>query len=406
MSDLALGNRATLAGRAATAPLTADLAIVDDIAALEADWRSLQDRAVISPYQIFDFVAPWVRHAAAGAQVRPRIGTVRDASGRIVMIMPFGVANGRLAATAGYLGGTHSNVNMPLVDPEFAARADAVAMAGLIDAYCRRAGADLAVLSHQPRAWLGVTHPFAGLPCLPSTDDVKRVDLGAAFEEAMSGPGTRDLRSKLRRKQARLRGEGAAIGVEALDAPQIERALSAFLDQKAVRLAGMGAGNPFAEPGIAAFLRDASFAGAGRSTGLHWNVVDTATGVLAVQGLVRHGAQVSLMVQSFATSHALARYSPGEVLLADLLARSSRQGVAQVDFGLGDARYKTTWSNASTAMVDCVRPVTPIGHAAASLAHLRTATMRAIKGNDALYGALKTARRRIAAVLPTRSRQA
>ena len=76
------------------------------------------------------------------------------------MILPFGLVR-RLGTTVGvYLGGSHFNVNLPLVDPGL--RLGPGAVTRILDEYCRITGADLLHLYHQPVAWRGVAAlPFS-----------------------------------------------------------------------------------------------------------------------------------------------------------------------------------------------------------------------------------------------------
>ena len=98
------------------------------------------------------------------------------------------------------------------------------------------------------------------------------------------------------------------------------------------------------------------------------------------------------MVQSFDAAHPLAKYSSGEVLFSTLLAEDVEKGAGQLDFGVGDARYKKSWSNATTTMFDLTFAPTAVGRAYAMIEAARSSLLRSIKQNEWLYAGLKTFR--------------
>src|SRR5262245_27991465 len=122
------------------------LSVISKPEHIAREWRDLQNRAAVSPYQAYDLVDAWARHPAEAAGVAPRIGVVRNVAGSIVAILPFGLVR-RLGTTLGvYLGGSHFNVNLPLVDPALPLGPGAVTH--ILDAYCAATGADLLHLYH------------------------------------------------------------------------------------------------------------------------------------------------------------------------------------------------------------------------------------------------------------------
>jgi CelD/BcsL family acetyltransferase involved in cellulose biosynthesis len=307
-------------------------------------------------------------------------------------ILPFGVSSRRGITTASYLGGSHCNLNSPLFDPAFGRSLDRPAVESLLHDYCLAAGADVLVLANQPATWGGHAHVFACLGTQASTDVLARIETDANYESYADAQLSKDARSKLRRKAKKLDEAGARLLV-AHTPDEVDLVLDAYLDQKAKRLAAIGADNPFAEPGVAAFLRQATLAGEGC---LQLFGYVQGTEVLAVAGWLRRGEQASLMIMSFDADADQARNSPGEVLLTRIMAGTLGQGLSRLDFGLGTERYKTTWSNAGTPMFDTTFAVTAKGALYAQLRRLQTAVIRSIKQNHTLFDWLKRLRARVA----------
>jgi CelD/BcsL family acetyltransferase involved in cellulose biosynthesis len=367
------------------------LTITSDLAPLAGDWRTLQAQAAVSPYQTFDLVDAWVRHAARDAGYETRIGAVRNAKGEVVMILPFGLVHRLGTTVAVYVGGSHFNVNLPLVGPSFRLEPDAIAR--MFDAYCRLTGADLLHLSNQPVAWRSVAHPFLCLPHQEAPDNISLIRVKHDdFAKHVATELTRKVRSELRRKAAKFTQAGARM--LRADTPQdVDRFLDAFLAQKAKRLAAQGLDDPFASPGIKSFFRDAALKGLSGAEGVELHALEGADGhLLAVRGGARHEDQYALMVQSFDPDDPLAKYSPSEFLIAEVLADACRRGFTLFDFGVGANRFKKVWSNGAVELFNVTHAVSNKGRLYAGLVQLTAAAIRYIKRNPRLFSAVKDAR--------------
>jgi CelD/BcsL family acetyltransferase involved in cellulose biosynthesis len=368
------------------------LTVATDITPLAFEWRDLEARCEISPYQSYDFIAAWARRAAAQNGVEVRVGVVRDEWGKIAAILPFGVTKGRFVTTAHYLGASHSNLNMPLVSRAHANRFQPETVKALLTSYGEAVGADLLVLSFQPEQWRGLPHPFAGLPRQASTGDVKSIVIPGDYETLLQVTLSRNARSKLRRKEKRLLAAQVGWPERARKPEEVTRVIDAFTTQKGRQLAEMGAGDPFAAPEVGSFLVELGLAGLEGDGGLVLHSLSKGGEILAVRGTLRRGSHASLFIQSFDMDHDLASESPGEVLFGGALAQDIAEGVREVDLGVGRARYKDSWANAVMPMFDVTLPLTQAGQAYAAAERARIAGMRSIKASTRLYGTLKSVR--------------
>jgi CelD/BcsL family acetyltransferase involved in cellulose biosynthesis len=367
------------------------LTVTPALDVVEADWKDLQERAAVSPYQRFDLADAWARHAAAGAGLEARIGVARDVTGRVVMILPFGLIR-RLGTTVGvYLGGSHFNLNMPLVDPEL--RIGPSLAANILDQYCDATGADLLLLYNQPKSWKQTSHPFLCLPHYDAADDVRLITIADGdYEGFLANQLTRKMRSELRRKTLKFEEAGVCGAVRASTAEEVDRFLAAFIGQKSKRLASQGVDDPFAVPGVKDFLRDAALSGLAGTGGMEMHAVRANGHLASVRAGMRHRDHYAFMVQSFDTEDPLAKYSPSEYLMAEVLADSCKQRVTSFDFGVGDGRFKKVWSNDVVDLFNVTYAVTKKGQLYASVMQLSGAAMRYIKRNRRLFSAMQEAR--------------
>jgi CelD/BcsL family acetyltransferase involved in cellulose biosynthesis len=140
------------------------------------------------------------------------------------------------------------------------------------------------------------------------------------------------------------------------------------------------------------FLRDAALHGLAGGGGLELRAIARDRHILSVRAGVRHGDHHSLMVQSFDTQHMLAKHSPGEYLLTEVLLSGRTEGVTSFDFGVGDGRFKQVWSNDVVPMFNIAHGVTRRGQILAGLIKSKDATKRYIKRSPKLRSKVQDAR--------------
>ena len=77
-------------------------------------------------------------------------------------------------------------------------------------------------------------------------------------------------------------------------------------------------------------------------------------------------------------------YSPGELLLANVIRMCCERGCNRFDLGIGDAAYKQVYCKDAEPLYDSVIPITAAGHAAAPFWRAGLAMKGRIKQSDAL----------------------
>src|SRR5262245_48489703 len=93
------------AGARATASSGIALAVRDNLAAVEADWRAFERTADCTVFQTFDWLATWYRHLGQRNGVTPAIVVGRRAgSGDMLFLMPLAIVPG-LVRRLRFLGG-------------------------------------------------------------------------------------------------------------------------------------------------------------------------------------------------------------------------------------------------------------------------------------------------------------
>jgi CelD/BcsL family acetyltransferase involved in cellulose biosynthesis len=151
----------------------------DEVAPL---WSELLPQALATPYQSPAILGAWAAHVAPHEGVTPLIVVARDGDRRPVALLPLGVRRRAGVATAGFLGGTHANYNMPVLRRDCVALFTPAETRRLLAKSAEIGGVDAFVLTNQPFAWEDVPNPLAALPRQPSPDCGYRGPLAPTLE--------------------------------------------------------------------------------------------------------------------------------------------------------------------------------------------------------------------------------
>jgi len=404
-SNLAESGRAesALAERPSVVPQTANrdafgarpwrsITVASEIAAVEADWRALETRALVTPYQAYGWVRPFVETVGAAERMVFRHVVMRDTTDAPLAILPLVITRRNGIRFAEFIGGKHANYHMGLYEPGFAALLDAAAMRLMLaEISAAIGGLDAFIFVNQPTYWQGVANPLAALAAGPSPSGAYKLglvsgDCDGSLRRSMSS----HAHKKLKNKRNRFAGFGPSELVRAREPAVITRVIDAFLQQKAARFRMMGVPDPFAAPAVRSFLERAAQPDGNLPPVLELYSLDIAGHSVATYvGAVQAG-RFSGMATSFDMESEVAKTSPGEILLVDLIKLKCREGISVFDLGVGEARYKTTICDERDELVDSFLPLTAKGHAFAGIARAKRWAKRRIKASPV---ALKLAHR-------------
>lgn len=370
----------------------AKVVVGSDLSALEADWRTLEADALVTPYQAYDWVRSYVETMGPAEGMAFRFVRVEDHQGKLLALFPLVITRRLGTRFAEFIGGKHANYHMALYRPDFAEALDAVATQVLLrEIGAAIGGIDALFLINQPTAWQGIANPPAMLAAGQSPSRAYKLalepgDCDGTLRRSMS----KHARKKLTTKRNRFAEFGPSELVRAGSDAEIARVLDAFLAQKAARFAQMGLPDPFAAPAIRSFLRRGAIGSPGYPPAIELYSLDLAGRSVATYVGAVQGKRFSGMATSFDLSSEAARTSPGEILLVELIKRKCQAGITMFDLGVGEARYKTTICDDSDDLVDTFVPLTAKGRAYAGYSQAKRGLKRRIKASPL---ALKAAQR-------------
>jgi CelD/BcsL family acetyltransferase involved in cellulose biosynthesis len=361
----------------------AGIDVVHDLTAAEGIWRSLEGaQTFFTPYQRFDFLSPWQRAVGEHDGLVPFIVVAYDAERRPLLLLPLALRHAYGARCAGFMGGKHSTFNMALFDRDFAASATQADLEGLISAIAERSEADVLTLHQQPVRWRDLPNPLALLPHQPSANDCPLLVMepGAAPVALVSNSFRRRLKGKERKLQS-LPGYRSRVASSEAD---ITRLLDWFFRVKPLRMAEQKLPNVFADPGIEDFVRGACTArlGGGKHA-IDIHALECDEEVIAIFAGVADGHRFSMMFNTY-TMSANSKYSPGLILMRDIIDHYAGQGYGALDLGIGSDDYKRLFCKSDEPIFDSFIPLSQRGKLAAGVMSGLNRTKRLVKHNPAL----------------------
>jgi CelD/BcsL family acetyltransferase involved in cellulose biosynthesis len=357
--------------------------IVHDLVQAEAIWRGLEDQQQFStPYQRFDFLGPWQREVGAREGLSPFIVIAYDAERRPLLLLPLALRREHGVRTACFMGGKHATYNMALWDRDFAAAATADDLDALISAIRERSEADVLALTQQPLRWRDLPNPMALLPNQASVNDCPLMTI--VPDEPPTARISSSFRRRLKGKERKLQAlPGYRYGVAATDAG-VKRLLDAFFHIKPLRMAEQKLPNVFADPGVEEFIRSACLAplsSGGHVIEIH--ALECDDEVIAIFAGVADGHRFSMMFNSYTMSDN-SRYSPGLILMRDIVDHYAGRGYRALDLGIGSDDYKRLFCKNDEPIFDSFVPLSLRGKAAAAIMSSVNRAKRLVKHNQTL----------------------
>jgi CelD/BcsL family acetyltransferase involved in cellulose biosynthesis len=362
----------------------ASVDIVHDLGQAEAVWRGLEaGRQFYTPYQRFDFLSPWQRQVGERDNVLPFIVIAYDAERRPLLLLPLALSHKHGVRSACFMGGKHATFNMALWDSDFAAAATAADLDALISGIRQRSGADVLTLTQQPLRWRDLSNPMALLPSQASANDCPLLTMapGAMPATLISNSFRRRLKGKERKLQKR---SGYRYHIAASET-DVKRLLDWFFSIKPLRMAQHRLPNVFAEPGAEDFIRSAcmaKLADGGHVIDIHALECDDET--IAIFAGVADGDRFSMMFNTY-TMSGNSRYSPGLILMRNIVDHYAGRGYRSLDLGIGSDDYKRLFCRSDEPIFDSFIPLSPRGRVAAAAMSGINRAKRLVKHSQPLF---------------------
>ena len=384
--------------RHATARAFRSVEVHASVDAVAAAWAELEVVAPCSVYQTRRWLVPWLATLGRRAGVTPWFVLARAADGRPTGLLPLGLRRVGGCTLAAWLGGRDANAAMGLLAPDAPWSGAEVQRCLAAAARSGPVRPDVFMLTNQPFGWQGHANPFASLPHAPSPSAAYGTRLQRDPQAFVRAKLSKDAAKKLRKKEAKLATLGTLVDRVADTAAERRAVLDAFLALKVRRMRAKRIRSEFDTPEMRAFIEAASAPGRDGEgeAGIELHALTLDERVVAVYGGAAHRGAWSGMFNAFdVKDEAVARCSPGDLLLMRVVARACADGLTHFDLGIGEARYKAALCEA-IPLFDTIVPVSVKGHVLAALLGAARSAKRWIKRR----GRLLAVARRLDALRP------
>ena len=361
----------------------ARIEIFDTFQSAEAVWRGFDGDRIATPYQRYDFLSLWQRHVGDHLGLKPRIVVAYDDAGAPLALLPLVVERAYGLSVACFPGGKHVTFNMPIWRGDFADQATAETMQALVRMIAAADPAiDALALMRQPQCWNGLQNPLTLLGGQPSVNDCPLLVI-----DPRAGPSTRisnSFRRRLNHKERKLNANSGFRYTVARTADDARRLLDAFFAVKPIRLAQQGLPNVFAEPGNEQFLREvAEISLKASRPGLEIHALECDDEVISVFAGVADDKRFSMMFNTYTLS-ANARYSPGLILIRNIIDHYASRGFTALDLGIGADEYKLLFCKQREPVLDSFVALNSRGRALALWLSLEAYCKRFVKRSHRL----------------------
>lgn len=376
---------------AVTPAARAPVEVLTQFGKAEPLWREMvQHGAICSRYQHYSWMSGWWDHIGNISQASPHIAVLRDDAGMPVLLLPLVRKRVGPLQVGFFMGGKHTNFNLPVWRPEYLKQPAAGLNALLHGLRHNGPRLDLLVLLNQPATWEGVENPMLRAPHAASASRAYSGDLQRDFEALLKECMGGNSRKKLRQKERQLAALGPVAFQRARTPAEIDRVLAAFFQQKAARMREQGLSNAFDAAGVKEFTRAAAH-DIDPDTGetiIELYAASVGGTIIATFGGIAADGRFSGMFNSIAGSE-FRNYSPGELLLANVIRMCCERGFNKFDLGIGDASYKQVYCKDAEALYDSVIPITAAGQVAAPIWRAGLALKGKVKKSGMLLRAVR-----------------
>ena len=353
--------------------------VFDSFAAAETAWRDLEARAVLTPYQRFDWMA--AIHASGLDPGRLAIAVLGPVE-RPLALLALVIRRRHGLRQAKLVGANYSNSDWLMFDPAVAGRLRLPVLQRLMAEITRHSGGvDIVRLSQLPAQWDGHDNPLLAFRHQPAPNNLYVAEIGAVPRPFIDHGITSKLRSNLRRGRARLEEQFGPVSVRRIvDDAALDAVHATFLAQRGERFAEMGVDNIFARPGMVRFFKALATTGLGQHRpALVAHALYAGEEILATSFGAMSGRHFSQYINSTSPGPA-SKYSLMGILMAAMMDDIIASGISGFDMGTGDFAYKADWSAPQTVF-DSVIATSRRGALALPLLDLVVGVKRAIKQN-------------------------
>jgi CelD/BcsL family acetyltransferase involved in cellulose biosynthesis len=315
--------------------------VFDTCDAVKEQWEMLEKVACCYGFQSFIWISTLLEVFTRDNWVQPAIVLVTDASKTPVMLVPLMVQRKHGIATLQFIDFGLADYNAPLICRDFAASLSNERFSVLWQRIVAEIGAiDAIRLDKIPEHVDSVRNPFLQLACYQQEMSFQ-AQLVGDFETFTKNRSS-SLMANSRAKRRRLAKQGLVQFKIAANSAEIDLFVDTMIKQKSIRNQSIGANDIFQNPAYADFYRIIAHK-SGIGGVIHLSALTVDDNVVAVHLGMVFRDRLYWIMPAFDLDR-FSSFSPGRLLLLDLLRWACDQKFAIFDFTIGGEKYKLDWA--------------------------------------------------------------
>lgn len=348
-------------------------------------WRKAEAVAELLVYQRFDWLEDWFRLVGATAAVQPCFVLVEDDRQQPLMLLPLAIERRFLWKALVWLGAEFFDYHAPVLMPDAKGKLEEIGIDRVWKAIIAKLrGADYADFERQP-AFIGEQpNPLMQLQALPYTQLAHHTELVDNWPAYYASKRGRRTRHNDRRKRKKLEQEGQLEFFVARSVDQIDTLISAMIQQKRAYARAIGKPNLLEQSGYEEFLRDKAMQGLEDGSIVVCGLALNGE-ILATQWGAVHQRRLYSVVASYAEG-SFSKFSPGDILLHELISWCFDQRIVVFDFTYGDEPYKRPWCEHHAPLYRSLVPLSAWGWIMTSATRWKLAMRHRAKNSIWLNG--------------------
>jgi len=308
---------------------------------------------------------------------------VLDLNDKPLLLLPLGIEHRLNLRILCFLDGGVADYNAPVVFPpadqwdEATVRVIWKGIHSLLPSY------DLAILEKIPREICGLSNPIGNLAKRPWLESGHYATLRGTWDEfaAQRIPFVSDSR----RNRRKLAERGVVKFSVATTIEDQERFFSAMMRQKRRRYLETRGIDGFTRPGFSSYYAEMTNRYASQGF-VHLSALTVNDVIVATHWGLVAGARFYYLLPTYEAGE-WSRFSPGRLLLENLLEWSFLNGIRIFDFGMGDEQYKTLYCDKKLQLYEIIIPVTLRGRIFSLVRYLwrrlrKSSVWRLLKGDE------------------------
>jgi len=308
---------------------------------LQAVWRGFQNEACCTAFQTYGWMSLLLDKVGTALSATPAIVLVSSEDGAPLMLIPLVERQQGALRVLEFIDFGICDYNAPIIRPDFAAELDGQDFSLLWQQILEHVGrVDAVNLQKMPSVIGEARNPFAQLTCY---DDLVAFNcpLSSDFTDYMKTRSS-NMNRELRRARRKLEAIGPVELRVASDPDAADALMQSILEHKSAWCRANGVCDLLGQPAYTDFYRTLAqeeVGGIAHSCAL--TVGDRM--IAGVFGLVWRGRFYGLIQCSDFESYRA--YSPGSLLLAEVIRWSCENGISLFDFSIGSESYKGRWAD-------------------------------------------------------------